>query len=269
MIAGLRSFFAIPIMLAVVKGRKDPNAASPYWTLRHRYSWIAAVAYAVMVIAFVFAAKYTTVASAIFIQYTGPIYVAVLSVPLLGERISRGDLLAVCGCTFGMALFFRDDLDAGQRLGNIIAIVSSFGFAALPLAIRYEQRALSDQARSLALSPTVAMALGNALTFLVALPEILRHPPTRTHDWVVLALLGTLQIGLPYVLYGAAVSKLKAIESSLVAMLEPIVSPLWAFLLFAEVPGKWARMGAVVILFSLAVQAWLGRRGESARTSRV
>ena len=48
-----------------------------------------------MVVCFVLAARRTTAANAIFIQYTAPIYVALLGGPLLGERVSRRDRFAV------------------------------------------------------------------------------------------------------------------------------------------------------------------------------
>ena len=100
--------------------------------LRRPLVWAAGASYALMVVCFVLAARRTTAANAIFIQYTGPIYVAVLGGPMLGEKLRRTDLFAVAGCIVGMALAFGGELGGGRAAGNVLALFSSFGFAGLP-----------------------------------------------------------------------------------------------------------------------------------------
>ena len=86
-VAGWRGLFALPVLasLAAVRVRGAGRAAS--LPLRGPWSWVGAASYAVMVICFVVATKWTTAANAIFIQYTSPVYVAILSWPLLRERV--------------------------------------------------------------------------------------------------------------------------------------------------------------------------------------
>ena len=88
------------------------------------------------------------------------------------------------------------------------------------------------------------MALGNAIAALVALPAIVVHPvtgDTATRTYLVLAALGFFQIGLPYVLYATAVRRLRALESSLLATIEPVLSPVWVVLATGETPGRLVR----------------------------
>ena len=84
-IAGLRSAFALAFMavvLAVGLRRSGAGAGVVTTLLRRPLVWAAAASYALMVVCFVLAARRTTAANAIFIQYTGPVYVALLGGPL-------------------------------------------------------------------------------------------------------------------------------------------------------------------------------------------
>jgi DME family drug/metabolite transporter len=266
-IAGLRSVFALVFMAVVLAiGLRKSGAGFAIVTalLQRPLVWAAAASYALMVVSFVLAARRTTAANAIFIQYTGPVYVAMLGGPLLGERVTRRDLFAIAGCLAGMALTFGGEFGGGRAAGNVLAIVSSFGFAGLPLLLRLDQKRLlaaTDDALAVRVAghaPLVAMALGNAIAALVALPAMLAHPvsgDTATRTWLVLAALGLFQIGLPYVLYATAVRRLRALESSLLATVEPVLAPVWVVLATGEAPTPLAIAGGAMIVLSVAAQA--------------
>ena len=265
-IAWLRSVFALLFMavaLSVGLGRSGAGARILVTLLRRPLVWAAAASYALMVVCFVLAARRTTAANAIFIQYTGPIYVALLGGPLLGERVTRRDLVAVTGCVVGMALTFGGELGGGRAAGNVLAIFSSFGFAGLPLLLRLDQKRLLARtddpaaARAAGHAPLVAMTLGNALAAVVALPAMMAHPvsgDTAMRTYLVLVALGAFQIGLPYVLYAVAVRRLRALESSLLATIEPVLSPVWVVLATGEVPSSLAMAGGAMIVVAVAAQ---------------
>jgi drug/metabolite transporter, DME family len=265
-IAGLRSVFALVFMgavLAVTMRRSGDGAAVVLTLLRRPLVWAAAASYALMVICFVLAARRTTAANAIFIQYTGPVYVALLGGPVLGERVDRRDLVAVAACVMGMALTFGGELGGGRAAGNVLAIFSSFGFAGLPLLLRLDQKRLLARAgdhvavRVAGHAPLVAMSLGNAVAAVVAVPAMALHPvagESATRTWLVLIALGAFQIGLPYVLYATAVRRLRALESSLLATIEPVLAPVWVVLVTGEVPSSLAVAGGAIIVAAVAAQ---------------
>ena len=256
-IAGFRSAFAAVFMLlAVLLGRMltwDGVRAC----LRRPLVWVGALAYAIMVMSFCIAAKKTTAANAIFIQYTGPIYVALLSHPLLGERVRPRDILATLACIVGMGLFFRGELSAEGKLGNIVAAISSLGFAGLPLSIRREERSLAKLGRRSPESPMLAMILGNVIAAVVSSPFMVADPPAFGKELVTLLGLGALQIALPYLLYGVAVRALSALESSLVAMIEPVLSPMWVLFATGERPSRDALIGGAIIISAVALRSVL------------
>ena len=261
-IAGYRSLFALPVMLGVVlaRVRGGADARSP---LTRPHAWIAAASYALMVVCFVVATKLTTAANAILLQYTGPMYVALFSWRVLGERVRAWDWLTVAACVVGMGLFFGDALSAAGKWGNAVAIVSSFGFAGMPLALRREQLVMerTRREREVVLSPTVAIALGNAMAVVVCVPWMAQAPPSGARAWETLAFLGACQIGLPYVLYAIAVRRMRAIESSLLPTIEPILSPLWVLFATGERPGAMAVMGGALIVAAVVTQGVSAARG--------
>ncbi|HEY8089547.1 MAG TPA: DMT family transporter [Polyangiaceae bacterium] len=265
-IAGWRGLFALPVLagLVVVRARR----AGPGWArpLRRAWTWLGAASYAVMVICFVVATRWTTAADAIFIQYTSPVYVALLSWPLLRERVTWRGALACAGVLAGMVLFFGDGLSTTARLGNLVAVVSSFGAAGLPLSLRAEQITLrSGDARDLAaaaVAPALAILAGDVAAVLLCSPAMLASPP-GARDLLLLAALGLGQIGLPYLLYALAVPRLTALEGSLVPTLEPILNPVWVALGTGELPGPMAIVGGGFVLASVVLQALGGRPGET------
>jgi DME family drug/metabolite transporter len=252
-VAGLRSAFALAFMLFVIAAQGSLKHVGAL--LKRPLVWAAASSYALMVIMFVLSARRTTAANAIFIQYMGPIYVALLSGPMLGEKPSRRDLFIAGLCVIGMALTFGGELDGGKLTGNLLAILSGFGFAGLPLLLRLDQKRVELAQSELAPhAPLVAMSLGNALAAIVSIPAVVSHPPSGTKPLVVIFLLGTLQIGLPYVFYGIAVRKLRALESSLLATIEPVLSPIWVFFATRETPSPLALVGGAVIVGAVVLQ---------------
>jgi len=263
-IAGWRGLFALPVLLAMVLVRARRAGSAALAPLRKPWTWLGAASYALMVICFVVATKRTTAANAIFIQYTSPVYVALLSWPLLRERVTWVDAIACAGVLVGMVLFFREGLSPDARVGNLVAVASSFGAAGLPLALRADQVTLlrSGSARDLAsadTAPALAIALGDGAAVLVCMPAMVASPPQDAHSWLLLAALGLGQIGLPYVLYGLAVPRLSALEGSLVPTLEPILNPVWVALGTGEMPGPMALAGGGFVLASVLTQALAGR----------
>lgn len=258
-IAGWRSLFALIAMSLVLLARaRAGGRVAP--TLRRPLVWAGAVAYATMVTCFVLAAKLSTAANAIFIQYTGPLWIAVVSWPLLRERVRGRDWAVLALTAIGMVLFFLGQLEARGLAGNLVAVVSSFGFAGVPLAMRLEEKRSAEQGIPPAESPMMSMTLGNLLTALVCLPWMATHPLHGGVEWGALLGLGTLQIALPYVLYGTAVRALSALESSLIATIEPVIAPFWVLIATGERPENVAIAGGALIVASVVLRAILNQR---------
>lgn len=213
--------------------------------------WAAAAAFAATMISFVLATKMTTAANAILLQYTAPVFVAVIAPRMLGERARWFDWAAIGTTLVGMALFFCDQVSFEGMAGNLTAILSGFFFALVPLWLR---RVQGDR--------QVCILLGSLLTFLICSPAFIAELGSATsRDWLYLAALGLFQIGLAYAFFAAAMSQVSAIEAVLVPLLEPILNPLWVFLLLGERPGRFALLGGAVVLAAVALRSLAMLRG--------
>ncbi|MBX7221181.1 MAG: DMT family transporter [Blastocatellia bacterium] len=260
-ISGYRSFFALPLLFwwLAVSSQGKPGAVTA--NLKRPFLWAAAGCYAVTVVCFVIATKLTTAANTILLQSTAPIYVALLSWPFLRERVRTYDWLAIAGCLLGMTFFFRDKLTAAGLTGNCVALLAGLCFAGLPISLRLDQLQMQKQEAPAGYSPHLsavfAVTIGNLLAVVPGLPAMVTQPPQTGIGWVVLILLGTVQIGVAYLFFTAGVGKLQAIETSLLTLLEPILNPLWVALFVHELPSRSAIIGGGMILGSMAVRGVL------------
>jgi drug/metabolite transporter (DMT)-like permease len=231
-IAGGRSLVAAALLLGVVReARVRP-------TLR---VLAVSVAYAFTVVLFVLATKLTTAANAIFIQDTAPLWVLLLSPWLLGERPTRGELLAIPVYGAGLGLFFLDELTAGQVLGNVVALASGVAFAVSIVGLRLLRH-----------DGPAALVYGNVIAALAALPLWPRGPVATGLDLGIVLYLGVFQLGLAYLAFSRGVVGTPAIEASLLVLLEPVLNPIWTFLVAGERPGPWAIAGGAVVLGATA-----------------
>jgi drug/metabolite transporter (DMT)-like permease len=231
-IAGARSLVAaIFLFLAARETRTRPD----------RRVLLVGVAYAVTVVLFVIATKLTTAANAIFIQDTAPLWVLLLSPWLLGERPTRGELLAVPVFGAGLGLFFMDELSPGQNLGNLTALASGVAFALSIVGLR-----------TLRERGPAALAWGNVIAAAATLPLWGRGPAPGPADLALLLYLGVFQLGLAYLCFSRGVSGTPAIEASLLILVEPVLNPIWTFLVAGERMGPWAMAGGAVVLLATA-----------------
>ena len=237
-IAGGRSIIAALFMWAYVK--------------KPKFTWsniqiMGAVAYALTVILFVIANKLTTAANSILLQYTGPIYVALFSYWFLKEKITAIDWITIHVVIIGMTLFFIEKLSPDGILGNFIAILAGIAFAGLALCLRKQKDG----------SPLESLILGNILTGIIGLPFIIDSGIPSQQSIIALLVLGVFQLGLPYILYSKAIKHVSALDAVLIPVLEPILNPLWVFLLLGESIGMWPMIGGAIIIVAITTRSIL------------
>src|SRR5437762_6843212 len=155
--------------------------------------WTTAAAYAACIVTFVAATKLTSAANAIFLQYTGPAYVLLLSPFLLKEPLRPIDGVCVALSLAGMSLFFVGKVEAGQLAGNVLGVISGVFFALAVVFLRRDAKGGRDDALP-------SITLGNLLAAGVTLPWALQALPemTSARGGGVLLYLGIVQLGLAY-----------------------------------------------------------------------
>jgi drug/metabolite transporter (DMT)-like permease len=215
-----------------------------------------AVAYAANVFLFIAATKLTTAANAVLLQRSAPIFVALFGAWFFKERASRSDWITICAVVSGMLVFFFDDLHMGGMLGNICAIFSGAMVAAYSIFLRQQKET----------SPLESVILGNLLVTLASVPFIFESPFTPSNLLHVL-LLGTVGFGIPFVLYCRAITYVPALEAVLLTTLEPVLNPVWVFLVYSELPGQWAMIGGTIVLMTVTIRGIWTARSLPSQTS--
>jgi drug/metabolite transporter (DMT)-like permease len=224
------------------------------------WSWrspLVGVAYAAAGLCFILANKLTTAASAIFIQATHPLFILALAPLLLHEHVSRRDLEFMVLLAAGMVLLLSEPgrrfvTAPNPKLGNALAAGCAASWALTVMGYRWVAR----QARGGHGAVVAAAVSGNALVFLVALPAAWPLDSGRAADWLVVLYLGVFQLGLAYVFLARAVAQVRALEVALVGLVEPVLSPIWAWLVHGETPGMRVVLGGAVILAATGWHAW-------------
>lgn len=226
----------------------------------NRVTAIASLLYAALLVLFVLATKQTTAANAIFLQYTAPVYLLILEPLIYKEKFRRRDLIVVIACVAGMSLFFVGKLRPQDVTGNLLALASGFCFACYFLLLRHSTARAVNRASS--------VIYGNLLVVLVAAPAgIGALSGMSAHDAMSIVYLGVVQIGLAYTLFTVAMARgVRSLDAGIVGYIEPVLNPIWVFLVLGERPTKWALVGGAIIVVAVVVHTLLeARRGRALR----
>jgi drug/metabolite transporter, DME family len=208
--------------------------------------------YAGTLTCFVYATKNTTAANAIFLQYTAPVYILLLSPLILGEKFQYKDLVTVVVCIGGMSLFFVENRESASAPnifgGNIAALISGAFFGLYMIFLRHP--------RSLTKNPAISVFYGNLIIGLLMLPFLIQSPPAQVSakDWMAITFLGVFQIGTAYILFTKGLAAgVRAMDASVVGFIEPLFNPIWVFLFVGERPSAWAVLGGTIIVLTVAL----------------
>jgi drug/metabolite transporter (DMT)-like permease len=258
-VSGLRTIIAAMTFLALIPAsRRMPSPRE----------WLVGCAYAGSLVFYTLGNKRTTAANAIFLQSTAPLYILLLGPWLLQERIRGKDLACLAAAAVGLALFFFGS-GAPQAtapdpfVGNLFALASGVCWALTLVGLRW----LGARGEN-----TSAVLAGNVVAFLVCLPVLVAGEPSllaaRLQDWLVVVWLGVFQVGLAYVLLTRAIRHVPAFEASILLLLEPLLNPLWAWIVHGENPGGWALLGGAILLGATTAQSlWKTRPQATSDTA--
>ncbi|MEZ4414075.1 MAG: DMT family transporter [Gemmatimonadales bacterium] len=231
-------------------------------------TFLVSLAYAATLVLFVKANKLTTSANTIFLQATGPLYILLLAPWLLKEKIRLPDVGFMAVVAVGLMLFFTGT-DVPVRTapapfqGNVLAALSGFTWALTLMGLRWMG---ADESGG---SPAGAVVLGNGFAFLATLPMSLPFSGIGAGDWVAIVYLGVFQIALAYAFVTRAVGKLPALEISIILLVEPVLNPVWSWLVHGERPGSWALAGGALILGATGLRSILASRASGRVAARA
>jgi drug/metabolite transporter (DMT)-like permease len=180
----------------------------------------------------------TTVANTNVLMSVSPFLAAIAARVLLKEAVPLRTWLAMALAFTGIVAMFADALDTGRVSGNLLALGVSCCFAAQVTMLRKFHASVDMLPQVL-----VAGLISLGIAAFAAPP----FAATR-RDLVVLAIMGAVQLGIGCLLATAASRRLRATELGLLALLEPILGPIWVWVLMAENPGATTLIGGAIVL---------------------
>jgi drug/metabolite transporter (DMT)-like permease len=255
-IAGGRSAIAFALLLAVRTWRRARHPVPVADPASRKWIVAAGCSYVVTLLGFVVANRLTTSANAIFLQYSAPVWAALLGWLVCHERPTARHWASLAAMLLGMSLFFGDSLETSGNstafLGNALAVLTGIAFGATSVFMRRVTRG----------DPADCLMLAHGLAALIALPWCFAAPPSldAASLWVI-GFLGLAQVGLASLLFAYGITRLPAVEAVLICVLEPVLNPVWVLLFIGETPSAQALLGGAIIigavvLSQVRLRAW-------------
>ena len=208
---------------------------------------VSVLTYTAAISSFVSANKLTTAANAIVLQYTAPIFVFLFSRAVLGERISRINGLALGAGMIGVAVISLDSAGEPEMAGVALALASGVLFAAYMINLRRTQQ----------VNAGYLTWINNAFCALALLFVVSSQLALTPNQLVILMVMGAVQLGLPYFLFSKGLQSVSLQEASLIALIEPVLNPIWVALVVDEIPSAATLAGGAMILLGLGARyAW-------------
>lgn len=193
---------------------------------------------------FMIANKITTAVNAIVIQYTAPVFVIILSAIFFKVKPKKLDIAIVFVTLIGISVFFIDHLEQGSILGDLLALLSGLSFALVFFANKM------PGADSMSASYLGCLLHGLLIPFLF-FDENIGNLDLKIA--LIVLFNGVIQLGMAYIFFSKGIKTTSAVSASIIAMLEPILNPIWVFLLINERPSPLSIIGAIIVIAAIGI----------------
>ncbi len=197
-------------------------------------------------VAYVFALLYNTVANALFIFSCAPFVAGFLGWILLGERVATRTWFAIGGAMAGLTVMVGSELAVSRYLGTLIALWIPIAYAASIIVIRSSKR--ENMLAALCLAGLVSGGLSAIFVTDYAL---------TLQDLIISLYLGVFQAGVGFTLVVLGTRYIPAAQVGLLAMVEPVLAPIWVWMGVGEVPGLATIVGGAIIFLAITIDGIL------------
>ena len=190
---------------------------------------------------FVFGMSNTSVANAVFIMSTGPLWAAVASYFYLKKIIGTKTIIAILGSMFGIMIMFSQGLDSSRGLGNMIILGVPICFAV--------QLTIINKKSNIDFMPSTFLA--GILIIVIGLFFIEEHT-ISSRDLFIVLFMGAFQVGLGFLLITVGSRYIPPHRAALYVLLEPILAPIWAWIGIGEKPPIIELVGGLIVFSFVA-----------------
>jgi drug/metabolite transporter (DMT)-like permease len=233
LLAFWRAAFALAVLVPLVRRPRWRPALLPM-----------GLCFATMNLTYLTALSLTTAANAIWLQFTAPAWVFLIGL-VLRERLARRDLVPLLCGALGVGTILVFEVRGQSQAGVAAGLASGLAYAGVVVLMR---RLRTEDSAWL-------VALNHAASAAVCLPWVVaRGLWPSAAQLLVLAAFGTFQMAIPYVLLGRGLRTISGQEAVAIGLAEPVLMPLWVYLVWGETPACWTLAGAALILGGLVVR---------------
>ncbi len=214
---------------------------------------VCGVVLGVGLVGYSLALLWTTVANALFVVGSTPVFAALLGWLFLKERVSWVTALCIAGALAGIGIMVVDGIGGGRLAGNLAALLAAVTGASAAVL----WRSMPDV--DMMPSNTLAGVVAAAICALAVAGDL----AISARDFWLLALAGTFQaaLGMGFVAMGARY--LAAAKVSLVWLLEIVLGPVWVWLVISEQPSMPTLIGGLVVLLAVLIQGANDLKGRT------
>ena len=207
-------------------------------------------------VAYVFALLYNTVANALFIFSCAPFVAGFLGWILLGERVATRTWIAIGVAMAGLAVMVGSELAVSRYLGTLLALWIPIAYAASIIAVRRSKR--DNMLVALCLAGLVAGGLSAFFVTDYALTP---------RDLIISLYLGVFQVGVGFTLVVLGSRYVPAAQVGLLALVEPVLAPIWAWMGVGGVPGLATIVGGTIIFLAIATDGILNIKSSESNSA--
>ena len=216
------------------------------------------IAFALMNYAFIASMTFTTAANTIFLQYTAPFWMTLASVLLLKEQMDRRQFWAMAGSLTGVAVILIGNhaTSRGEQWGLALGLASGVFYAAVAVFLRHLRAHDPLWLTTINhLAAFVGLAVGQLLIIGTGRGDLADLVfPSEPSQKALLVMFGVVQMGIPYLLFGIGLRAVSAQEAGILTLVEPLMNPIWTYLMAGEVPSAPTLVGGGILLAALAVR---------------
>jgi drug/metabolite transporter (DMT)-like permease len=194
---------------------------------------------------FTLAIVYTTVADALFLISTSPLFAAIIGWMVLRERVRGATWIASIVALVGVAVMFGDGFTGGGFFGKAMALGAAASMASYTVCVRF--RPHGDMSPALVIAGLIATAFAATMADNLGI---------SLHDLLLCVFMGGVLATFGFIMFTYGPKYVPAAEVMLLTLVEVILGPIWAVLIVGEIPSYYTIAGgaivlAAVVLFSL------------------
>jgi drug/metabolite transporter (DMT)-like permease len=248
-----RSVAAAIFLLAVMLWREGWQGTRKLFLAMGLPGLCVGLCFAIASSTFVMAMQYTTIANILLMQAGVPLIAALVSFLVFRERVDGATWVAIAVVILGVAIMVSESLTGKvSPMGDGLSLLVALAFAGATVITR----------RHAQVGMMPAVCTGTIMAGAAA-ASLMGNAVVSPGNAALLFVFGALNLGLGMALFVRGVRLVPAALAALIGVAEPVLGPLWVWLVHGEVPNARTLLGGAVVFLAL-----LGHLGWQFRQQR-